>query len=271
MTHRISRFFGIIVLCLTAAGTLSANDRRFTYTYESSVMPLGVRELEIWNTYRRDRSYFYRRLDQRVEFEFGLGGNLQTSLYLNTEWTLFDDRLGSGGGTATSKVGASISSEWKLKLMDRVADPVGFALYGEWTLGLDETEVEGKLIFDKQSGPLLYAMNVVGEHEWETGFENGVEEVGREFTLEIDGGCSYEVAAQFALGLEARNVNTYKTGNLEISALFAGPVVSYTGESWWATLTVLPQLTAFKGATSGGLNLDDHEKVDVRLLLSYHL
>ena len=262
----------VLLLSLSCSGNaLVAGDRKFTYTYESTVLPVGVRELEIWNTYRRDRSYFFRRLDQRTEFEIGLANNLQTSFYLNTEWKVFDDNGTTAGGNSTSSVGVSFSNEWKLKLAYRVADPMGFALYGEWTLGLSETELEGKLILDKQVGPLLLAFNVVGEQEWETELVNGVEETTKEFKLQLVGGVSYDVTRAFALGLEARNVNTYLNGDLAISTLFAGPAVSYTAETWWATLTFLPQVTAFKGATDGGLNLNDHEKFETRLLFSFHL
>ena len=214
---------------------------------------------------------FYRRLDQRIEYEVGVANNLQTSFYLNTEWKVFDDNGMPPGGNSASSVGVSVSNEWKLKLADRVADPFGFALYGEWTLGLDETELEAKLIIDKQAGSLLFAFNVVGEQEWETELVNGAEETGREFTLQLVGGASYNVTGEFAIGLEVRNVNTYLNGDLAISTLFAGPVISYVAENWWATMTVLPQLTAFKGATEGGLNLGDHEKLEARLLFSVHL
>src|SRR5258708_6352920 len=60
-----------------------ANRRHFTYTYESAVLPKASHELEIWNTIRLNRKVFFRGLDTRAEFEFGLGGNFQTSLYLN--------------------------------------------------------------------------------------------------------------------------------------------------------------------------------------------
>jgi hypothetical protein len=261
----------IIFTILISSSSALAGDRKFTYAYESTVLPIGVRELEIWNTYRRDRSYFYRRLDQRTEFEVGVAPNLQTSFYLNTEWKHFDDNGNTPGGNSSSSVGVSFSNEWKLKLADRVADPMGFALYGEWTLGPDETELEGKLILDKQTGPLLLAFNLVGEQEWETELVNGVEETGKELKLQLVGGVSYDVTREFALGLEARNINTYLNGDLAISTLFAGPAISYTAESWWATITFLPQVTAFKGATNGRLNLDDHEKVEARLLFSFHL
>ena len=39
-------------------------------------------------------------------------------------------------------------------------------MYCEGTLGLDEYEFEAKLLFDKQIGKTIFALNIVGEKEW---------------------------------------------------------------------------------------------------------
>ncbi|MGE5496668.1 MAG: hypothetical protein ACM3Q2_01245 [Syntrophothermus sp.] len=262
----------IIVSIVLLDQTVSlANDRRFTYIYETSVLPRGAREFEIWNTYRTDRGYFYRRLDQRMEFEFGLGGNVMSALCLNTSWRLQDANGAEPGGDAVSSQEISISSEWKFKLMDRVASPVGLGLYGEATLGLNEVELEGKLLLDKQINNLLFAFNGVVEHGWETVLENGKTKTAKELAVEFNLGASFQVTGAFSLGAELRNHNILEEGKLEKSALFMGPVLAYTEENWWAALTILPQVKGFKGETAGGLVLDDHEKVEARLLFSFHL
>ncbi|MGE5402313.1 MAG: hypothetical protein ACM3S2_18090 [Ignavibacteriales bacterium] len=263
--------FSVLAVLFSSNTDTKANDRRFTYIYESLVLPRGARELEIWNTYRANRGYMYRRLDQRMEFEVGLGNNLMTALYLNSSWRLQDENGAAAGGEAVPSQEVSISSEWKYKLLDRVANPVGLGLYGEATVGLNEVELEGKLLMDKQVGNLLLAFNGVVEQEWETELENGVSNTGKELNLEFDLGASYMLSGALSLGLEFRNTNTFKEGELENSVLFAGPVLAYSDENWWAALTVMPQVTAFKGATNGNLSLDDHEKVETRLLFSFHL
>lgn len=261
----------IVSIILLGQTNTPANDRRFTYIYETLVLPRGARELELWNTYRTDRGYFYRRLDQRMEFEFGLGHNLMSALYLNTSWRLQDANGSEPGGDAVSSQEISISSEWKYKLLDRVADPVGLGLYGEATLGLNEVELEGKLLLDKQIGGFLFAFNGVIENEWETELENGLTKTGKELSLEFDLGASYLLAGSFSLGIEMRNLNRLEEGKVETSSLFAGPVLAYTDENWWAALSIMPQVTAFKGATNGNLALNDNEKVEARLLFSFHL
>ena len=257
-----------LLLFISVTVTLSkANERRFSYTYESGVLPFGAKEFEIWNTYRTGRDAFYRRLDQRLEFEIGLGSNVQSSIYLNNT-----SKMGIGNlGQKTSSYGVSISNEWKYKISDPVADPFCFALYGEWALGLDEFELEGKLIFDKKINNTLFAFNAVMEKEWETEIENGEEEIKAEQIYEFDFGCSYLATPNFSCGIELRNHNEIIESEWEHSVLFAGPVLSYATEEWWITLTVLPQLTALKGETSGKLNLSEHEKIESRLLFSFHL
>ena len=79
------------------------------------------------------------------------------------------------------------------------------------------------------------------------------------------------MSAQFSFGLEVVERNVLEEGRVEHASLFAGPVLSYATEEWWATLSVLPQVAAFKGATVDGLDLEEFERAQVRLLLSFHL
>jgi hypothetical protein len=90
--------------------------------------------------------------------------------------------------------------------------------------------------------------------------------------LEGDFGWCYDISNSFSAGVEVRNHNEFVEGEWEHSALFAGPVVSFSQPSWWLTLTVLPQITALKGETGdSGLILDEHEKLETRLLFSFRL
>ena len=73
----------LIILSFLGVITIQAQDRLFTYTYQSSVLNKGQRELESWNTLRTGREDYYARYDNRTEYEIGLGNNLQTAFYLN--------------------------------------------------------------------------------------------------------------------------------------------------------------------------------------------
>ncbi len=268
---RAHHFFAALTLLTFYSAEVLGNDRKFAYTYETLVLPTSVREIEVWNTFRTDRRHFYRRLDQRVEYEFGVSNNVMSALYLNHSSRVQDSNGDLPGGSAVSSSSFSVSTEWKFKLLDRVADPLGLGLYAEATLGPDEVELEAKLLLDKQVGRWLVAFNAVAENEWEAELLGGVAETFSEFTAEFDLGVAYTLDTQWSLGLEVRNHNKIIKGDWRHSALFAGPAVSYSADSWWATLTVLPQVTSFKGATNGNLVFDGLERVEARMLFSFHL
>jgi hypothetical protein len=256
MSKTIVEQFAVIII-LFAWPSVRAQDRIFNYTYQSSVLGVGQREIEPWATFRWGRNKFYRAFDQRVEFELGIAKNLQTSFYLNT--TASAAKMDSSIVTDHSM---SFSNEWKFKISDPAADPVGFALYQEYTFAPTELEWESKLIFDRRIGKTTLALNLVGEMAWET-HPRGVE-TDPEYRYEVDLGWSYTISQGWYLAAEARNA--ISGGKF---VLFAGPTISYSRDNFWVNLTVLPQVKGIKGATKSGLVLDQYEKLETRLLFSY--
>jgi hypothetical protein len=262
----------LLAFLIIPIGRTDANERRFGYTYESSVLPPGAREIELWNTDRRGRTSFYRRLDQRVEYEFGVSTNLMSAFYLNVTSRSRDSNGEGAGGSKSTSTSFTFSNEWKYKLLDRVADPVGVALYGEGTLGPDKLELEAKFIIDKQLSNILFAFDAVAEYEVSDDVVNGSAVVEEEFKVKADAGAAYVFTNGFGAGFELRNENIYVGGILKHSSLFAGPTISYASESIWTTLTLLPQIHSFKGGTTiaGPLDLDEFEKLQTRILISFH-
>ncbi len=263
-----------LALAMTAAaGTIAAgpavgraNERHFTYTYESAVLPPGAKELEVWTTPRIGKDSYYVRFDERVEFEVGVTDRVMSAFYLNISNTTA--QVGPDARETETEF-EGVSSEWKFKLGDPVADALGIGLYGEVTASTDELELEGKLLLDKRIGPLLVAGNLVLEQEWK--FEEPDNE--SENAIEIDLAAAYTLRPGLTAGIEVRNSNLVVDGEWEHSALFAGPVLGYATDSWWVALTVLPQLPALKAgeANDGSLVLDEHEKLEARLLFSFHI
>ncbi|MEO5905783.1 MAG: hypothetical protein ABIQ11_03605 [Saprospiraceae bacterium] len=237
-----------------------SQDRLFTYTYQSTVLNKGHREIEIWNTVESGRDTYYRRLRHRVEYEIGLGGNVQTAFYLN-----IDQRF-------NGPVGIGFSNEWKWKLLDPVAHPVGLGLYGELTVKPHETELEGKLLIDKQTGPFLHALNLVIERGWEKEFE-GAEIETKPFTEgHLYYALAYRIKPGFHLGIESLLRNEWAPDR-EYTNLFAGPCFSYANENFWINGTFLPQITSLysTGETSNGLDLIHHTKMEARVIFSFIL
>ncbi len=280
----IKKYFMAATFVVAGTITTIAQDRVFNYTYQSTVLNPGQREIEIWNTVRSGRDNFYRALDSRIELELGIAKKLQTAFYLNSKTStaeihhLNDD--GSIDISMESEFEWSFSNEWKYKTSDPVANAIGSALYAELTVAPTELELEAKLILDKKIGKTMHALNLVVENEWETELESEVDSEGNSFQeveqeqelkFEFDYGFSYNFNTSWNVGLEARNVNAVEEGEWNTSVLYAGPGFSYAKGSIWINLTVLPQITGIKHADgeSSGLNLDGYEKLETRLLFSY--
>jgi hypothetical protein len=267
-----SLFSRILPAAILAAASLSsANEHRFGYVYETGVLAPGAKEIEVYTTLRAGRDRYYSALDQRIAFEVGVADNLMTAFYLNMRNTSEADAL---GGMHTAFEWKGISSEWKYKLLDPVADAVGLGLYGEFSYNTDGMDLEPKILLDKQAGRWLFAANLIAEFEYEaTGDEMELEEIAPDLTL----GATFAVSQSFHAGLEARNHNAFvKTADEEMehefSALYLGPVVSYATESWWMTFSLLPQLPALAKEDGGSiLVLDDGERFNARLLFSFHI
>jgi hypothetical protein len=258
MHHRLAPL--ALFACVLLPRAAAANERHLTFTYESAVLPQGARELEVWTTARVGRHTDYVAFDHRLEFEVGLTNRLQTSFYLN----FGAERVGKANSALEF---GGVSSEWKYKVSDPFADPVGFAGYAELSAGTNFYEIEGKLIFDKILGKTLLAANLVGAWEKQTGYEEELE-------LELDLAATYFLTPHLSLGLELRNHNELEEAETwEHSTLYAGPVVAYATHNWWVALSVLPQLPALKKpeGETGVRVLDGGEKWNARLLFSFQL
>ena len=237
--------------------------------------------MEVWITHKYGREDYYSSIQNRLEFEIGLTQRLQTAFYLNlnastspvtfvaptidsTGELIFEERSDL---RTTFDVG--FSNEWKYQLTSPVTNKIGSALYGEITIFPNEFELEGKLILDKKFNRVTTALNLVGEIEWEAEHEEEENETEweKESKFEIDYGIVYSINNHWNIGFEARNNNVIEPeGEWEHSALFLGPTFSYKQDNWWLVLAVQPQVTDLKG---GGLSLQEHEKLNSRLLFSY--
>src|SRR5580765_7128401 len=129
-----------LLLAAMAVSTLvsaRADERFFTYVYESDVLPKEHWEFEQWLTYRKgypegDRQYSEHIWDFREEIEYGLTDNLSTSLYLNfSQEQLVARKAGLEDSSDFDFKG--VSAEFKYQLLNPFKKPVGLALYFEPT------------------------------------------------------------------------------------------------------------------------------------------
>jgi len=260
----------IILFAILNFNTIYGQDRLFTYTYQSNVLSKGQKELEIWNTLRSGRDDYYSRFDNRSEFEIGLGSKLQTSFYLNLTSITSANAVNSVKSLETEHE-ISFSNEWKLKLMDPVADPLGLALYFEYGIGSSEYDVEGKLIIDKRISNLTFAANAVYELEYAPIIKADQTDWVRENKVDFDLALAWSFSPKFSVTLENTFRNVFAEGELEHCALYTGPGLSWVQNNFWMNFTVLPQVASFKGQSGSSLNLNEFEKIQFRLIFSYVL
>ena len=243
---------------------LRADERYFTYTYEPKTLPEGALEIEQWMTLKAGKEDgVYSQWDLRTELEYGILDRLTTALYLNFE-SLHVDRDAEQKDEFEFK---GASSEWKYKITDPSADPIGVLIYGELTTNFEELELEQKLVLGKAFDRLVLAFNGIAEQEWVFGRDATESELAVEFTA----GASYKITERFAVGVELRERNVFPDmEDLEHAAFFAGPVLHYSAKRWWIALSVLPQIAALKGSTGDGVDLDEFTRAEARLLLGIH-
>lgn len=257
-------FIILASLILVIRTDAKADERFFTYSYESSVLPENQFEIEQWITNQNGRKEGdYSRWDLRTEIEYGVTSFYSTALYLNWESTRIDGTEEDDDNSTEFK---GVSWENIYQLLNPTLDPVGLATYLELTSDGLDYEVEGKLILSKEIDNFVLATNAIYEAEWER--EDGHTE--REATLEFTFGAAYKLDSHWSVGLEARNKGAYPDGlNLsgqEFQTWSAGPNVHYGTSKWWATLTVLPQIWGNGDGASGDRQLVHEEELEVRLI-----
>jgi hypothetical protein len=269
-----------VVLVGLMAGTLNmavanASERYFTYVYEPETMPQGATEFEQTITLRTQRSddvgqRNFNQWELREEFEYGVTDNYTAALYINTEAVSFRDPTTGASESEFSFDGISLENRYMV--LNPAEHAVGLTLYLEPRYSGGEAEVEQKIILGQRFGDWKWAFNVTHATEWR------LNEHETEGEFEVTTGITRHFNKRWSAGIEFRNHNELpEYREWENTAFFLGPVVTYTRENWWATLTVLPQVWGrFTGSGSdpdgvGGLELEGHERVNVRLIFGFSL
>ena len=265
MNNKILLSVASLAACLATA---RADERFFTYVYESEVLPKGKWEFEQWLTYRQgfpdgDRNFSQHIWDFREEIEYGLTERLSTSMYLNFRSDQWVAR--QAGFQDTSEFSfKGVSAELKYQLLNPNKKPVGLALYFEPTYNGTEQVLEYKILLSKNLGDnWVLAANAVYEQEWE--HEEG--KTKRESVLEFTAGAAYRLTPHWSVGLEGRYHSVYEGLGFNEhlgTGWFVGPNVHYGSSKWWATLTVLPQVAGHP--SDGGINRTEHQTFETRLI-----
>jgi hypothetical protein len=235
---------------LLALGLLAtnadANERRFAYSYETYGMPQGTWEYEQWATWK---SYDNKdRFDFRHEFEYGITDTLTLDIYL-ANWR-YEDVEGEGGEADYKSSGFSLRQQ----LTDANKSVLGSALYGEVLVGDEEVKLEGKLLLQKNFGPLVAVYNLILEAEWEGEDLGDLDETTG--VLENTFGLSYQVNPSFFVGVEAlHEIEFAEWSDAGDHVFYAGPNLSFRKGNVFATLAGLFQVTDVDGEPEAQLRV----------------
>lgn len=254
-----------LILCSANA---QAEQRLFTYSYETSVLPEGELEFEQWITNQNGREEGdYSQWNLRSELEYGLTKSDTVALYLNWDATRIGGLPDVEDENKTEFKGFSVENIYQI--LNPNLDPVGLALYGEFGSDGIDYSFEGKLLLSKSIDEVTLVANAVYEAEFEKEDGETVKEAELEFTF----GASYSINPNFSVGLEARNKSAYPDGldltGQEYQTWSVGPNFHYSTPKWWATLTILPQVWGNGDGAEGDRQLVHEESLETRLLIGF--
>ena len=210
--------------------------RRFTYVYEATTEEPGEVEAETWATWKTSPAdeRRFNAVDFRHEIEFGVTEHLQGAIYL-ADWGYREDP-----GVNEHGFGYQDSAlELIYNLTNPNTDLLGLAFYGEVRGGLEQLELESKIILQKNFGRFVATYNGTLEAKWEG---ERLEEKGGELAQSL--GLSYEISPSWSLGAELlHEIDLPNWSGAGDSIVYGGPNVSYRHGRWWTTVTPLVQLT----------------------------
>ncbi len=239
VTALILLLAGVFVLTVTAR-IADADNRKFTYSYETTTMPAGHFEYEqwvTWKTHKQDDKEF-DRLDIRHEIEFGITDRFQLAVYVS-DWRYEDGKSVSDNGADWRNVAV----EAIYSLSDPTADAFGSAVYGEVKWGDELFVLETKILLQKNVGTWVFAYNGTIEAEWEG---KDLNDDKGEFANTL--GASCQLSPALSLGLELLHEVEYDNwSDWGDNVLYAGPVLSKASDGWWFAVTPLYQLTDHSG------------------------
>ena len=240
-SNLLSRLSKPLILAMAIAGMAqnsSASERRFVYNNETTTAPKGLLEVEQWFTFK---DYDNRQLYEfRTEVEYGVTDRFQLGLYLS-DWRHTENDNGEDE-TEWNTVGL----DGIYSLTDPTKDFIGSALYGEVLLGPEKLALEGKLLLQKNFGPIALVYNFVLEAEWEGESLSALDE--RVGVIENTLGVSYQVSPSFLAGAEALHEVEFENWEEAGDHVFyAGPNVSFRKNNFFATAATLFQLGDVEG------------------------
>lgn len=290
--------FAAALLALGTAPLAHAGEHLLGYVKGAEPLPKGAREFYQFATSRDGKGRgAYHAVDYKTEFEFGTTDlltlaapfksiSLETSglvidgylpkdnkfglkasvvelealynflspakdgLGLSTSFALNYDRIDKHSGQRKNRISGELES-----LLQKYLREGQLVWFGN--LGLESTHAHRAAIADLPPG-----------FDWPTGPEMEIE-------LKFGTGLSYRFAPSWYVGAEALNETEFETEvGQERWSWFAGPILHYGSQRWWATLTYVRQLAGggefYASQTDTSLHLIEKTRSEPRLKIAFN-
>lgn len=250
----------LVLCCLPVLPSTARADRRyFVHSYTPYLAPAGNLELEATTIAASGQGDSAATAWQnRIEFECGISDRLTGAAYLNFVQP-------AGEGAPMTFDGPSL--ELIYRPVDSGRLPVDPAAYLELRANGSEVEIEPKLLLARRIYRLVTAVNVIGEIEPHTA---GSQAGSTERSLRVTLGASREIGNVLAVGLEAIVQHEFLDQGPDPTSVLFGPTINLQTPSVQLALGWQPQVSG-RPATSGGLNLSDFPRSEIRMIVGVEL
>lgn len=253
---RVARLLLSAFLIASLTPSIVRADRRyFVRSYTPYLAPAGTLELELWTTALSGQGDSTNTAwKNRAEFEYAITDRLTGAAYLNF--------VQSGAEESALRFDGP---SWELiyRLAERGRLAVDPAAYLEVRANGNEVEIEPKLLLARRDHRLVSVVNVIGEFELLQGLST-------EKNLELTCGLSHEFGPVVALGVEARYRRAFEEAGEDPTLFAVGPTLNLQTAKIQVSIGWQPQISG-SPATSGGLNVSDFARSELRFLLGVDL
>ncbi|MCE9679153.1 hypothetical protein LZP69_08195 [Shewanella sp. AS1] len=288
----------LALMGVTSAPSAMAGEDLFGYVKAAEALPKDAMELYQKVTLRDGKGQgTYRGIDYETELEYGYSNKFSVSgsfkfMSLKNEGLIVDGYLPKEEDIGFSTSGAEVGMSYMFlsPAMDDIGLSMSMSLDYDWldkhsgqdkdTLSLDlglQTQkymLEGELIWVGNLGvETTYAdraeiANLPANFDWPTDPEMEIE-------LKFGTGLSYRFAPNWFVSAELLYETEFETEvGQERWSWFAGPSLHYGTQTWWATLTWLPQLAGggeqYANQADTDLHLIEKTEQEFRLKVAFN-
>lgn len=213
----MKHILNLLLFLLIAAGAVSADGRKYVWTYQYGTTSPDETELGFYQT---TQLAAVDNWEYRIEIERGLNSSSDLAVY-----QIFSQ---TGNGALTWDA-------FQVRLRHKLAaeghwlvDPLLYLEYRRKTDTKGLNKLEGKLVLTREIGRVDISVNPVYEFFWEPG--------GRMHEIGVDAGLSYELLHHLSVGIESSNRHALSGSISSPDSWYLGPTVSVTARSIYYTL-----------------------------------